>query len=62
MTDEQRDSNGSVKERYFCPVTGLEMFTRPEWQDRKIGDDYEVSYWIIGYSIPFPLLFPRHRC
>src|SRR6056297_17219 len=37
--------------RYFCPVTGLEIYTRPEWQSQKIGNDYSVDFWIIGDSI-----------
>ncbi len=51
MTKEQQEPYGSVKVTHFCPVTGLEVVTRPEWQDREIGDDYKVSYWIIGDSI-----------
>ena len=46
------NTNNSYPEiKYFCPVTGLEIYTRPEWQSQKISADYTVDYWIIGDSI-----------
>lgn len=38
-------------EKHFCPITGLEVYTRPEWQRQKIGSDYTVDFWVIGDSI-----------
>jgi len=37
--------------KYFCPLTGLEIYTRPEWQSQKVGTDYTVDFWLIGDSI-----------
>ncbi|MGM0403029.1 MAG: PAS domain S-box protein [Thermodesulfobacteriota bacterium] len=37
--------------KHFCPITGLELYTRPEWQRHKIGSDYTVDFWVIGDSI-----------
>ncbi len=50
VTTHNENYNTCIK-KYFCPVTGLEIYTRPEWQSQKIGDDYTVDFWIIGDSI-----------
>lgn len=32
----------------FCPVSGLPIFSKPEWSDIKVCDDYYVSFQKIG--------------
>ncbi|MDY6792739.1 MAG: ATP-binding protein [Thermodesulfobacteriota bacterium] len=34
-----------------CPVTGLSIFSRPEWTDVSFGRDYRVTFSILDYSI-----------
>ena len=34
-----------------CPVTSLPITTRPEWTDIHIGDNYSVSFSLIGNAI-----------
>ena len=34
-----------------CPVTSLPITTRPEWTDIPIGDNYSVSFSLIGNAI-----------
>ncbi|MBT3368984.1 MAG: hypothetical protein HN416_17715, partial [Nitrospina sp.] len=38
-------------EESACPVTSLPVTTRPEWTDIPIGDNYSVSFSLIGNAI-----------
>ena len=49
IAPDEKQSTASIK--YFCPLTGLEIYTRPEWQSQKIGTDYSVDFCLIGDSI-----------
>jgi signal transduction histidine kinase/ActR/RegA family two-component response regulator len=35
----------------FCPVTGLKVFTTPDWINQKVSETFETNFWIIGESI-----------
>lgn len=35
----------------ICPVTGLEILEKPEWIDRKIGNNYYINFRKIGKNI-----------
>lgn len=37
--------------KYFCPLTGLEIYTRPEWQSQKFDTDCFANFWVIGDRI-----------
>jgi len=39
----------------FCPATGLEVFTLPEWINQKVSDTLIVNFWIVGGSIVYSL-------
>ena len=41
----------SSDEESICPVTSLPITTRPEWTDIPIGDNYSVSFSLIGNAI-----------
>ncbi len=43
----------------FCPVTGLEVFSVPEWINQKVSDTFIANFWIIGNSIIYSL--PKGR-
>ncbi|MFP4226345.1 MAG: hypothetical protein ACLFRF_06415 [Desulfobacterales bacterium] len=49
MAPDENQPTDTIK--YFCPLTGLEIYTRPEWQSQKFGTDYTVDFWLIGDSI-----------
>lgn len=34
-----------------CPVTGLPLLTRPEWNDVELDDGYRASFFFLGDSI-----------
>ena len=36
-----------------CPVTGLTIFSRPEWTDVTFGKNYSVSFSLLGRNIIF---------
>lgn len=40
----------------YCRITGLKLFHKPEWINRKVSDSFEISFWTIGdfviYSRP----------
>jgi len=44
---------------HFCPVTGLEVFSRPEWINQKVSDTFITNFWIIGSAIVYSL--PKGR-
>ena len=35
----------------FCPVTGLRVFSRSEWINKKVSDTFVANFYIIGNSI-----------
>ncbi len=37
----------------FCPVTGIKVFSRPEWTNKKVSDTLESSFSIIGNYIVY---------
>jgi hypothetical protein len=43
----------------FCPVTGLKVFSDPEWINQKCSDTFIANFWIIGSSIIYS--FPEGR-
>jgi len=43
----------------FCPVTGLKVFSKPEWINQKVSDTFIANFWIIGSSIIYSL--PKGR-
>jgi len=49
MAPNEKQSQGIIQ--YFCPLSGLEIYTRPEWQSQKIDTDYMVDFCLIGDSI-----------
>ena len=36
-----------------CPVTGLTIFSRPEWTDVTFGKNYRISFSLLGKNILF---------
>jgi len=40
-----------------CPVTGLTIFSRPEWTDVTFGKNYRVSFSLLGRNIIFVQAF-----
>ena len=40
-------------EDYTCPSSGMPITTKPAWQNIKVGDDYSMSYAIIGENTLF---------
>ena len=36
---------------YFCPVTGLRVFSLPEWINRHVSDTLTANFYVIGNSI-----------
>ena len=43
----------------FCPVTGLKVFSAPEWINQKVSDTFIANFWLIGDSIIYSL--PKGR-
>ncbi|MCP4578289.1 MAG: PAS domain S-box protein, partial [Deltaproteobacteria bacterium] len=43
--------NLRVQTESVCPITSLPITTRPEWTDIRIGDDYSVSFKLLGNAI-----------
>ncbi|HKJ30425.1 MAG TPA: hypothetical protein VKA34_01300, partial [Balneolales bacterium] len=43
----------------FCPVTGLKVFSVPEWINQKVSDTFIANFQIIGGSILYSL--PKGR-
>jgi len=43
----------------FCPVSGCNVFSRPEWINRNVSDTFIANFWVIGNSIIYSL--PRGR-
>lgn len=43
----------------FCPVTGLKVFSVPEWINQKVSDSFIANFWIIEDSIIYSL--PKGR-
>ena len=39
----------------YCPVTGLKVFTEPEWINQKVSDTLTDNNWMIGSSILYSL-------
>ena len=35
----------------YCPVTGLEVFSHPDWINQHVSDTFIANFWIIGNSI-----------
>ncbi len=42
------DNNKHIK---ICPVSGLEILEKPEWINKKIGNDYYISFRKVGNNI-----------
>jgi signal transduction histidine kinase/CheY-like chemotaxis protein len=40
-----------ITPKKFCPVSGLEIFEKPGWINKKLGDDYYISFRKIGRNI-----------
>ena len=38
-------------EQLYCPVTGLTVYTRPEWTNRQLSETFVGNFYIIGNSI-----------
>ncbi|MDZ7832459.1 MAG: PAS domain S-box protein [Desulfobacterales bacterium] len=49
MAPDENQPTDTIK--YFCPLTGLEIYTRPEWQSQKLDADYFANFWLIGDRI-----------
>ena len=39
----------------LCPVTGLKVFSRAEWNNKRVGDTFAANFSIIGDSILYSL-------
>ena len=39
----------------FCPVTGLRVFSRSEWTNKRVSDTFVANFFIIGNSIVYSL-------
>lgn len=37
--------------RELCPITGLEIHRKPEWQDIELDKNYRVDYYFVGRNI-----------
>jgi len=44
---------------FFCPVTGLKAYTRPEWIEKQLSETFVGNFWIIGDSVLYSM--PRGR-
>ncbi len=42
------NSSDTIK---ICPVSGLAIIEKPEWINRKIQDNYSISYRKVGRNI-----------
>jgi signal transduction histidine kinase len=40
---------------HFCPVTGLEVFSVPEWINQKVSNTFIANFWVINDSIVYSL-------
>ena len=39
----------------YCPVTGLKVFSRPEWINKRVSDTFVANFYIIGNAIIYSL-------
>jgi signal transduction histidine kinase len=42
-------------EDQYCPVTGLKVFSRSEWTNKRVSDTFVANFYIIGKSIIYSL-------
>ncbi len=40
-----------MKKELICPATGLRVFTRPEWINKKVRDSFTANFYVISNSI-----------
>jgi len=36
---------------FYCPISGLEIYSKPDWINCRCSESFEVSFWIIGKAI-----------
>ena len=44
---------GLIMDNKYCPVTGLRVFSLPDWTNKRVSDTFVSNFSIVGNSIVY---------